>query len=106
MSILDVIHRVFVGLGLCDVEVEVEVLVVGPRNIEKTCRVISDFSPQLPQGVKLAAAGRHLDLLAAAVQRDELYELNLEVFGPVTHGFETGLHPRYVSVMVSPEDVD
>ena len=106
VRILDVVHRVVIRLRFRDIEIEVEVLVVGAHHVIEARGVITDFLAQLAQRVELAAAGPHLYALAAAIQRHELDELHLEVIRFVTHRLQSCANTRHVTVVVGAQDVN
>ena len=106
MRVLDVVDRVVVRVRLRQLEIEVEVLVVAAHHVEEARRVVADFVAQLAQRDELARARRHLRLLAAAIQRHELQEPDLETVPRLPHRDETRAHACQVAVMIGAQDVD
>ena len=43
VRILDVVNRIVIRLRCCDVQIEIEVLVVRAHDIEEPCGVVADF---------------------------------------------------------------
>ena len=80
MRILNVVHRVVVGTGLGELEIEIQVLIIAAHDVEQASGIISYLIAQLAQGDELPRTRRHLRLLSAAEQRDELNQAHLETF--------------------------
>ncbi len=106
VSILDIVHRVVVGLGLGQVQVEVHVLLAFAHDIEEARRVVAHFLAQLAQGDEFAGACGHLHLLATAIEDGELHQQHVQLGGVVAQGGQRGLHARHIAVMVGAPDVD
>ena len=106
VCVLDVVHGVFVGAGLRQLEVEIERLVVAAQQIEETAGIVAHFVAQIAQRDEVAFALAHRQLLAAAEQAHELHETDLEAVARRAERHQRAAHARDVAVMVRAPDVD
>ncbi len=105
MRVLNVVHRVVVGAGLRQLEVEVQVLIVAAHDVEQARRIVSHLLAQLAQGDELSRARRHLHPLAAAEQGDELHQAHLEAFRRAAERGQAGAQAGDVAVVVRAPDI-
>ena len=54
MCILDVVHRIVVRSTFCELEIEVEVLVIGTADEEKAGRIVADLATRTMPNLDLA----------------------------------------------------
>jgi hypothetical protein len=106
VGILDVVDRVIAGARLGQVEVEIQVLVVGAHDVKEAGGVRAHLVAQLAQRYELPRAGGHLHLLAEAKQHCELQQHDLELVRILAETDRGGAHARHVAMMVRPEHVD
>ena len=106
VRILDVVDRVVVGSRLGELEVEIQMLVVAAHDVEQPSRIVTHLVAQLAQGDELARTGRHLRLLSAAKQRDELDQAHLETLRRSSESSQTGAQPGDVAVVIGAPHVE
>jgi hypothetical protein len=81
VGVLDVVHRVLVGLRLGQVEVEIEVLVGLAQHVEEAAGVVADFGRSSRRVTNSPERVRHRGLLAVAVEHGELHQRHFELAG-------------------------
>jgi len=78
VRVLNVVHRVIVTLRLCEIEIEVEVLIAFSQDVEETRRVIAHFMPQFAQRHEFAGSRGHRYFAAVSIQHCKLHHRHLE----------------------------
>ena len=106
MGVLDVEHRVVLGLLHRLVEVEVERRVVLAGQHDEAGHVGADLDHQVAERDEGAGAFRHLEGLAALEEADELAELDVERHAVLRERGDGGAHALDVAAVVGAEDVD
>ncbi len=106
MGVLHVVHRVFVGLFLCQFEVEIKLAVGAPHEKVVPCGVPAHLVDHLAKRHILPGTGGHGHGLAVAQQAHELHENDLQGFPVPAERLDTGLQPGDISVMVCAPHVD
>ena len=74
VGVLYVVDGIVAGVGLRQVQIEIQMLLTAAHDIEVARGVVTDIRAQLTQSDELATASRHLHLLAATIERDELHD--------------------------------
>ncbi len=80
MRILNVIHRIFIGLALGQIQVEIEVLIGLAQGVEETAGIVAHFLAQFTQGHEFARAGGHRGFLAIAIEHGVHNEISYNEF--------------------------
>ena len=106
MSVLDVVHRVFIALAFGQIEVEIQVLIGFAQGVEETAGIIAHFAAQFAQGDKFARAGGHRCLLAVAVEHRELHQGHLQLVGGQVECLDGAGDAGNVAVVVGAPDID
>ncbi len=106
VRILHIVDRVVGALRLGQIKIEIEMLVALAQDVKKTRRIVAYFLPQLAQRHEFAGACRHRHLLAAAIERRELYQRDGEPLGIEAEGCDRAFHARDIAVMVGAPHVD
>ncbi len=81
VRVLNVVHRIFVGAGLGQFHVEIQVLVIAAHHVEQPRGIVAHLVAQVPQGDIVARALRHLGFLAAAKQGHDLHQQHFKTAG-------------------------
>ena len=107
MGVLDVIDRVFVGLALGQIEVEIEVLVGLAQRVEEAAGIVADFRRSSRSVTNSPERGRHRGLLAIAVEHGELDQRDTCSLSAVEiERLDGAGDTRDVAVVVGAPDVD
>src|ERR671935_2549847 len=106
VRVLDVVDRVLLALLGREVDVDLDRLVRSPRDEVPAGGVDADLVHELVQGDDVAAPLRHLRLLAAARQVDELVQEHLDPGRVVAEHGRNGRVPLARAVVVGAEHVD
>ncbi len=93
-------------MGLREVQVEIQVLLAAPHNVEKSGGIIADFTSQLAQSHEFALTRGHERLFTAAVQMNHLHDGHLERVRVFAQRRQGAFHPRDVAVVIGPPHVD
>ncbi len=78
VRVLNVVHGVVVGARGRELQIEIQVLVVAAHDVEQARGIVAHFLAQVAQRDELPRARRHLRLLAAAEQGNELHQAHFE----------------------------
>ncbi len=107
-GVLHVVHRIVVGLGLGELEVEIHVLLASTHHIVETRGIGTDLVDELAQRDKLTRPGRHRQPLIPAVENGELDQENIQgsITTPDPQTLEGPADPGYIAMVIGPPNID
>src|SRR3990172_9989591 len=106
MRVLDVVNGVLLGALLREVDIELDRLVMSPRDEEPASGVHSDRVEEVVEEDDVAAPLGHLLRPTLLAEVHELIDENFERAARVSEHLGKCLQPADVAVMIGPQDID
>lgn len=106
IGILDIVHRVFTGFFLRQVDIEFHLAVQRAAGEEIPRRIGADFVDEFGQRDGFPGAFGHFHGFAVPEERHHLEQVHIEVIGIVAEEFDGRLQTDDVAVMIGAPDID
>ena len=106
MGVLDIVDRIFIAVGLCQVQIKIQLRIQRPHDEEIPCRIGPDFFNQFVQRNRLAGSFAHLHGLAVAERADHLQQQHFQLGRVIPESRHRRFDTGYVSMMIGAPDVD
>ena len=106
VSILKIIDRIFLGLGLREIEIEIKRAFLPAHGKEKSSCINANIFIEFTQGHKLSRPCRHTDRLAFPVKSRKLNDSDMDCFWRIAKSLASRFQSRNIPMVVRPPQIN